>query len=108
MSASSSTSCAASSPSPSPSPPTIRRNRKRRLTPPSSITLSLLTIVAPVFVPVLPTAHAFITYREVLEPHPHDTSNLPAPLSDLSVAFSMAPVRITRSDSFIHTFLCVK
>jgi len=70
--------------------------------------LSLLTIVAPVFVPVLPTAHAFITYREVLEPHPHDTSNLPAPLSDLSVAFSMAPVRITRSDSFIHTFLCVK
>ena len=54
----------------------------------------LLAVAAPVI-------DAFITYREVLEPHPHDTSNLPAPLSDLSVAFSMAPVRITWFDPFV-------
>ena len=65
-------------------------SRKRRLT-----NFSLISIAAPAATTLLlnlpTTAQAFVTYREVLEPHPHDTSNLPMPLSDLSVAFSMAP-----------------
>ena len=77
--------------------PTARTSRKRRLIKHVSL-LNTTLFAAPaaitllILLPTLPTtAHGFVTYREVLESHPHDTSNLPVPLSDLSVAFSMAP-----------------
>lgn len=74
--------------------PAIGKGRKRRLWfRQMSLRLgTALFAAAPAATILLPTAaHAFVTYREVLEPHPHHTSNLPVPLSDLSAAFSMAP-----------------